>query len=263
LTALSQFDSRRSRAYVHVPGLFGARTLASVPRGRRPIAFPIILHGPGALGLSGPLPQGAQNIAQIAAAGAAATGMIIGVLAAIPVAGPIAAAIAGIGVAIANLFGGCGQTCVRATQIANQVEEYLQQNLSAYMSAPVRYQSLQLAALNNVDTAMVAMRQACGDPGLGPAGQRCISERLVKGGPAPWCPNPGGVGCDWITLYRDPIAKDSAVVADPSATSAAGGGSLLRSVGIDPSSTVGGVKIADLLLPAALILGALLIPSQE
>lgn len=180
---------------------------------------------PGLSGLG--LDAETNSIAAQAMSGAATTGAILTGLAhmgmisaAFGPAAPIAAIVVGIaaiGVSIANQFHGCGQTCIAASQIADKVEVYLKQNKDAYLSASPRYRSLQLAALNNFDLAAKAMNQACGDPALGDAGQRCISERLVRGGSAPWCPT--GTGCDWYILYRDPIANDSTVVPDPAEAS--------------------------------------------
>lgn len=201
------------------------------------------LSGVGALGLS----TGTIQIASIAAQGAATTGAILTALQVSTMAGPIGAAVAGliaVGIGIAQLFKGCGETCVAATQIANQLQTYWQQNLDHYMSAPVHYRSLQLAALNNFDTGWNAMYKACSDPSLGTAGQRCISERQ-RGGASPWCCNSPTstqvsdgmcTGCDAFHDFRDPIANDPNVVPDPvdaaSGTSAGG----LFSGGTGPSS---------------------------
>jgi hypothetical protein len=189
---------------------------------------------PGVSGLG--LSQGTNQIAAIAAQGAATTGALLAALSpALVAAGPIGAAVAGViavGIGIANLFSGCGQTCVMATTVANQLETYWQQNLDHYMSSPVRYRSLQLAALNNFDTGWAALSKACSDPSLGAAGQRCISERQ-RGGASAWCCNaPNAVqvgngmctGCDAFADFRDPIANDPTVVPDPvDATSSTGG----------------------------------------
>jgi hypothetical protein len=173
----------------------------------------------------GDLGQDTTTIAAIAAQGAATTGGLLSGLSAMgalapefALAGPIGAAIAGltaVGIAIAGFFSGCGQTCVQAANDANTVQAYLDQNEQHYFGAPVHYRSMQLAAMNNVHTALTALQKACSDPALGAAGQRCISERLVQGGTAPWCPNPGGTGCDWVTAYLLPIQNDPSVVPDP------------------------------------------------
>lgn len=203
----------------------------SMRRGRQ-----IMTVRPPYRGLGAPLPPQTQSIAQMAAQGAGATASILVAMGTIggPV-GAAAAALAGIGVLIANHFGGCGQTCVQATAIANQLATYWGQNLQAYMSAPVHYRSLQLAALNNFDTGWKALVAGCSDPQLGDAGARCISERQ-RGGKY-----------DAFAVDRDPIANDPNVVPDPPAAG------LLSSVGVSPSATIGGVPVGALLLPAALI----------
>ena len=185
--------------------------------------------GIGALGLD----VTSNTIASEAMSGAAMTGTILTSLAhmgmisaAFGPAAPIAAIVVGlaaIGIGIANLFKGCGQTCVEATNIANQLQTYWQNNLNQYMASPIHYKSLQLAALNNFDTGWNALVKACGDPSLGVAGQKCISERQ-RGGASAWCCNaPNAVdvgngmctGCDAFADLRDPIANDPTVVPDP------------------------------------------------
>jgi len=205
-----------------------------------------------------------QQINAIVTTGASTT---VGLLVALgTLGGPIGAAAAGliaVGSLVANMFHGCGQTCIIASQAADKLVAIAKQNLDAYMSAPVHYKSLQLAALNNFDTLKNALQTACGDPALGDAGVRCISERLVKGNPAPWCPT--RTGCDWITTLRDPIANDPNVVPDPSTVSqvADAGSSVLSSLGVNPSTTVFGLSLGQLALPAGLILLALMMPSGK
>jgi hypothetical protein len=226
---------------------------SAIPYRRRPVR-----------GLGAPLPAESQNIASMAAAGAALTGFLV----AGPIGGAIAGAIAAIGVGIANLFGGCGQTCVQATKIANQVGEALAENLNQYMAAPVHYKSLQAGALNNFDTAWRALTQACNPDTsyLGDAGRRCISDRQAgactwKASPGgwqqsngawtyvPWGPAGSGSACwNWFIGLRDPIANDPTVVPDPSPVSIAGG----------LPSSVGGVPMSALLIPALLV-GAFLL----
>ena len=223
--------------------------------------FPI--SGLGSLGLD---PQ-TQQIAAVAAQGAATTGAILtglahmGVIsAAFGPAAPIAAAVAGltaIGLAIANQFSGCGQTCIAATQIANKLQTYWQQNLDTYMNAPVHFASMQAAALNNFDFGWNAMVKMCSDPALGDAGVRCISERQ-RGGASPWCCNsPTAVhvadgmctGCDAFHDFRDPIANDPNVVADPVEAGPVSGS------GLSSTLTVGGMTFP---LPLLLIGGGIL-----
>jgi hypothetical protein len=184
------------------------------------------------------------SIAAVAAQGAATTGGILAGLSAMgalspvfAIAGPIGAAVAGlvsIGLAIASQFQGCGNTCVEATAIANQIEPILNQNLQAYLSAPVHYASMQAAALNNFDTAWNALVKACGQQALQQAGANCISDRqagacVIKNQGQGWVQNStgqwsyvtggaagSGTQCwDWWKGYRDPISQDPTVVPDP------------------------------------------------
>jgi hypothetical protein len=192
--------------------------------------------------------QTSGQIANIAAKGAATTASLLATLGV--VSNPIGAAIGGIaavGALIANMFHGCGDTCVVASRNADAAEQALQQNLQSYFSAPApRYASIQAAALNNVDTLFQALYQACSDPSLGDAGKRCISERLVRGGTAPWCPNAGHTGCDWYVLYRDPIANDQNVIPDPTVTG---------EVSSAFSSLIPSAGLGGWLIPGALVLG--------
>src|SRR5277367_5963661 len=78
--------------------------------------------------------QTTQQISAIAATGASTTvGILVGLG---TIGGPVGAAVAGliaVGSLIANMFHGCGQTCVVATQDANKIGALLDQNQAAYM----------------------------------------------------------------------------------------------------------------------------------
>ena len=187
--------------------------------------------------------QDAGSIAAIASQGAATAGGIVAGLSAMgalspmfALAGPIGAAVAGlvsIGLAIANVFSGCGNTCVEATSIANQVGALLVQMLDTYMAAPIHYASMQKAYLVQWDAAFAALTKACSDPSLGQAGVNCIADR--QQGACHYHTSPGGwqqqngqwiyvsPGADgsgntcwnWYTGSRDPVANDPTVVPDP------------------------------------------------
>lgn len=169
--------------------------------------------------------------ASIAQSGAATTAALL--VEAGAVTGPVgaligaaAAALISVGSLIANEFQGCGQTCVVASNDANKFGDLLKQNLDAYVSAPFNA-SLQAAALNNFDTVWAALSQACSDPSLGSAGQRCISDRqrgacTWKASPGGWNPDGSGSytwqdwgpagsgsGCwNYFVGFRDPITND-------------------------------------------------------
>jgi len=198
-----------------------------------------------------------NSIASAAASAATTTGLLVGG----PLGGAIAGTIAQVGIALANIFAGCGQTCVEATELANQAEPLLLQNLQAYLSAPVHYASLQAGALNNFELTWNALVSACSNPALGSAGQSCIADRQqgachYQTSPGGWQQDssgnwtyvyPGAQGSgsscwNWFVGYHDPIANDPTVVPDP-IPGAAAASSLLTSVGLP--STVFGLPIGD------------------
>jgi hypothetical protein len=190
-----------------------------------------------------------------------------------PLGGAIASAISEIGVAIAQLWSGCGQTCVEATDYANQTGDLLTQNLQTYLSAPVHYASLQAAALQNFQTAWNALVQGCSNPALGSAGENCISARqqgacVYKTSPGGWqqvngvwqyqYPGANGSGStcwNYFVGFYDPIANDPTVVPDPVPGGSAVS-SLVSSIGLNPSSTLFGLPIGDVLALAGILLVA-------
>jgi hypothetical protein len=223
--------------------------------------------------------QQTQQIAQIATLGATTTvGILAGmhaVIGGVAMAGPVGLAIAGILALtplIVNLFKGCGNSCVAATKVVNDAEPILQQNVAHYFSSPVRYKSMQLAALNNYDTIWAAVQKTCAGIG-GAGGAGCVADRksgacrIHSATPARFdgCQYiPGGEASDsgtcwnWFTGYRDPIANDPCVQPDPTPGSVPS--SLLESVGVNPVAQVFGFPLSSLLVPAALIGAAFMIP---
>lgn len=165
-------------------------------------------------------PQIASTAIGIAAAKGAAWAT-----AAIPFVGPI---VAGVTLALTALFSRKGPKQKRATtEIVNQVEPLLKENLEGYLSGP-RTPEARAQALANFDAAWAWLVDQCGQPAMGEPGRRCIAERQ-RGGSAPWCPT--RVGCDWFTLYRDPIEQDT-VSEGSSSTFLAPGGSGVSSAGL-------------------------------
>lgn len=176
---------------------------------------------------------------------ASATGLAP-LLTAIGVSGPAAPFVAG-AIALAlpvfklikSLSAGCGESCLVTSKWADQSEEALKDVNRQYFGQTVRTKASQEYALQVIAELFKQLRGLCSNPATGAAGQRCISERLVRGGTAPWCPRPGHTGCDWYALYYDPIATDTGVVDDASSGggflgSGAGGGStsLLLPIGL-------------------------------
>lgn len=230
------------------------------------------------MGQATPMQTG-ETIASIAATGIATTTSILGALGstmtvlglALPVVGTAIAALVAVGIAVANIFKGCGQTCVAATNIANQADSILAQNVDAYTSSPIRYVSMQQAALNTFDTTWAAMQQACNQPSLAAAGQRCITDRQqgactwkaspggwnADGSYTPWGPAGSGTACwNWFVGMRDPIANDPFVKPDPTSASVSDG-SATTATGSAVSAT--SPDYSGLLIAAALIAAVVLL----
>ena len=115
----------------------------------------------------------------------------------IPVAIAVPAIMQGVGLAVGlftNRVGGAQK--VQATVVVNEGERLMQQNLAAYRNSPPNA-ATQAAALSNFDSLWQSILQGCGDPALGDAGRRCISERQ-RGGE--W---------DYFERYRDPLEGSS------------------------------------------------------
>lgn len=196
------------------------------------------------LGVPG-APSTTQMVQQVGSIASAATvgalsatvgssGFILGISGAIAI--PIiGAAIAGVTLGIvAILNSGCGQTCIVTSNWANQAETLLLQNAQAYFALPApRSAEAKAQALANFDQIWTYLSQQCGNPALGSAGQRCISDRMA--GACTWhqthppqFPGEPDVGqCwNWFSGYRDPIANDPAVVTQTT---------------VDPQTTIGQV----------------------
>lgn len=181
--------------------------------------------------------------------------------AAIPFVGP---AVAGVTVALALLMSRKRpQQKIATTDIVNEAEPVMRENLSGYLNGP-RSPASQVQALENFDALWQWVVTGCSDPEMGEPGRNCISERR-RGGSAPWCPT--GRGCDWFTLYRDPIANDTPIEtpAPGGSNSPAPGGTWLSDgtwapggTWAPPSTDLGGIP-RELLLVGGLAMAALLL----
>jgi hypothetical protein len=228
---------------------------------RFPVSFPPPLRMRRGMGALSPTTQSALQAAAVSSAF-------------IPVAGPFISAAIEIGAALTNVFSGCGVTCVQSSNFANQVGDLLTQNLQTYLSAPApRYASVQAAFLANFDQAWNSLLQACSNPALGQAGKNCISARqqgacVYKTSPGGWqqingvwqyqYPGANGSGStcwNYFVGFRDPIANDPTVIPDP-VPGASTLSSLVSSIGLNPSSTLFGLPIADILALAGILLVA-------
>ena len=120
--------------------------------------------------------------------------------AAVPVIGGI---VVGVTLALTMLFARKGpKQKVATTQIVDAVEPHLRDNLDGYFAGP-RTVSSQRQALANFDAGWQYVLENCGQTVMGDPGRRCVEER-----------QPGGQW-DWFVLYRDAIANDPEVTADP------------------------------------------------
>jgi hypothetical protein len=117
---------------------------------------------------------------------------------------------------------GCGQTCIETSQWANQAAAALQQVMDGYFALPAPRTVTQKAlAVANFNTIWKQLQAACGQPGTGNAGVRCISDRQAgactwRQKYAPTYPGQPNIGeCwNWFSGYLNPIQSDP-VVPDP------------------------------------------------
>lgn len=140
------------------------------------------------------------------ATGAALTPIIFGAAA-----GPIGIAVGAVVSGVATLLGalgvggGCGNSCVQATNIVNQAEQVLQQNLAAYKAGQID----KATALSNFVQVWNSVQQACSViPGA--AGQNCIGDR--KDGACHY-KDSSGACWNWFTGYYYPIANDTTMTS--------------------------------------------------
>jgi hypothetical protein len=154
---------------------------------------------------------------------------------------------------------GCGQTCIETSQWANQAAAALQQVMDGYFALPAPRTVTQKAlAVANFQTIWAQLQSACGQPGTGNAGVRCISDRQAgactwKQKYAPTYPGQPNIGeCwNWFSGYLAPIQQDQ-VVPDPVPTSVSGPApGILSSL----TSPAGG---SSSILPLAILAGLVL-----
>lgn len=137
---------------------------------------------------------GGGTTSQLAAGATSAAGSVLITIA--PFTGPAApiiAAIGGIMMAASKIiaeFNGCGETCIEATAVVNQVGSAMTQAFQTYMSAPIHYISTQQAFLSYFTQLMTQLQAACGNPSLGTAGQNCIADNSPNA--CKWKASPGG-----------------------------------------------------------------------
>jgi hypothetical protein len=161
----------------------------------------------------------AAVLGSIAASGGSVLGLTGAALrAAVPIIGAaLAAATILVQYLVAN--SGCGQTCIETSSWANQAAAALQQVLDAYFALPApRTQSQQALAIANFNTIWAQLVAACGQPGTGNAGVKCISDRQAgactwKQNKTPVYPGEPAIGAcwNWFNGYLGPIQADPVV----------------------------------------------------
>ncbi len=215
----------------------------------------VIVARPRRLGLG----QTQQQIVSGAASGASS--LVSGLVAASVVAGPVGAAIgAGISLVatIINTFFSPNVQKIQASNDANQIEAILQSNLANWLNlAPSqKFESVQTAALAVFDQGWA---QYCNlvQPDLAKAPDS-ISDRQEgscayhtaqcagwsNGVYTPNGPNQS-TGCcwNWFVGYRDPIANDPNVIADPATGDSSAAASALNDV-VSGNVTVGSTSVS-------------------
>jgi hypothetical protein len=122
--------------------------------------------------------------------GASASGLAV-----IPLVGPFMAAAASL-ISAFNIGGGCGGTCINATNVVNAIAPLMSENLQAAKQTVAAYGCLTPAeaaqGIQNFNSLWSQMTQGCEQVG-GTAGENCINDR-----------SPGGK-TDWWAYYLTPI----------------------------------------------------------
>lgn len=168
---------------------------------------------------------------------------------AIPV---IGAAVAGVALALTAWFTRKGpRQRVQTTEIVNELEPMLQKNVAAYLAGPHTHSS-QAQALANFDAVWNVLTENCRQEQYGDPGKHCIEDR--QAGACLW--QEAGKCWNWFVGYRDPIANDPNVKADPTISQEVGSTLSQLTGGLIPAGGSGG-----LLLVGAVVLLALALSS--
>lgn len=130
---------------------------------------------------------------------------------------PISKAILTVGALITSFFSHPDYSKIATTEIVNQAEVLLKNNLTAWQSLPAaeKNSATQQAALENFDSVWTQVEQACLGGNYGSAGNACLADR--QQGACHFQAN--GQCWNWFIGYRDPIANDPAVAANMAAPS--------------------------------------------
>jgi hypothetical protein len=165
---------------------------------------------------------------------------------------PISKAVLGIASLVQNFFGQPDCDKIATTEIVNQAELFLKQNLAAWQSLPAAQKTVanQQVALQVFDNIWAQVMQSCaGTQQYGSAGIACVADR--QQGACHWQAN--GQCWNWFVGYRDPIANDPQVqqnlAMNPLGSILPGSVTSLLPAGIDPTLLlVGGAAVLLLLV---------------
>lgn len=155
---------------------------------------------------------------------------------------PIAGAVIGVGVLIFSMLHNSRglQQDAETTAEVNSAEAYMRQNLAAW-NASSKNLATQKQALLNFDNAWQSVVNFCGQASEGSPGARCIAERTR------------GSKYDYPALYRDPIAND------PQAGAVDRAAQQQSQSFIDPATGQPSTNTLEWLIPAALVLAAVVL----
>ncbi len=174
----------------------------------------------------------------IAAAGGVVSGTIIGLPA-----GAVMAAVGGLVALGSTIAGalhigeGCGPTCIQATQLVNDAEPILRNNVTEYTAGHLD----QGTALLNFNQVWTAVQQGCGAiPGA--AGSNCVGDR--QAGACKW-KDANGQCWNWDIGYRQPLLVPNGVGVG------VGSGVSMTNLTSDPMLMIG----AGLLLLGLIVVG--------
>jgi len=163
-------------------------------------------------GLGATVPQLIGTTGQVA--GATVGTLATTILSTSAIGGPVGIAIgAGIAaistlLAVAGVGEGCGQSCITASNNANQIEQQMKDNLAAFQAGAID----QATALANYSILWNAYKQMCEqvNPGGG-----CITDR--QAGACKW-KDASGQCWNWDIGYRAPIAARAPQGTAPTAS---------------------------------------------
>lgn len=184
-----------------------------------------------------------------------------------PFTGPAAPFVAG-AAAIAELlaaFGvgaGCGQACIQATNLVNQAEPALLQNLQDYENGTID----QATAQSNYKQIWQSIVTSCGAiPGS--PGQKCVTDRqqgactwkATGTPPTPYSPSPGSCW-NWYNAYFVPLTYPPTNAPAPTSTAGTVADSAASDVGSALSSVgISSAYAAPLLIGAAVLVAWMVI----